>query len=70
MKEKIVAHPSYPKLLDAYIDCRKVGALAEIVSLLDEIRHENNFCKRSISTTCYGADPELDEFMVSSNSSS
>ncbi|KAG9160557.1 hypothetical protein Leryth_020714, partial [Lithospermum erythrorhizon] len=63
MKAKIASHPSYPKLLDAYIDCRKVGAPAEIASLLDEIRHENNFSKRSISTSCYGADPELDEFM-------
>ncbi|GAA0167809.1 hypothetical protein Leryth_002281 [Lithospermum erythrorhizon] len=62
IKAQIASHPSYPKLLNAYIDCRKVGAPAEVASVLDEIRHEN-FCKRSIATLPFGVDPELDEFM-------
>jgi len=35
--------------------------------LLDEIREENDVSKRSDNTvaSCLGADPELDEFMVS-----
>ncbi|KAL2519548.1 Homeobox protein knotted-1-like 6 [Abeliophyllum distichum] len=37
IKAKIVSHPSYPKLLEAYLDCQKVGAPPEIASLLDEI---------------------------------
>ncbi|KAJ9169524.1 hypothetical protein P3X46_017709 [Hevea brasiliensis] len=63
IKAKIVSHPSYPRLLQAYIDCQKVGAPPEIAYLLDEIRRENDFCKRDAVSTCWGADPELDEFM-------
>ncbi|KAL3501163.1 hypothetical protein ACH5RR_035612 [Cinchona calisaya] len=64
IKAKIAAHPSYPKLLDAYIDCQKVGAPPEIACFLDEIRRENGgFCKGDAITTRLGADPELDEFM-------
>ncbi|KAL2543219.1 Homeobox protein knotted-1-like 6 [Abeliophyllum distichum] len=63
IKAKIASHPSYPKLLDAYIDCQKVGAPPEISCLLDEIRRENDFCNRESVSTCLGVDPELDEFM-------
>ncbi|CAI9775375.1 unnamed protein product [Fraxinus pennsylvanica] len=63
IKAKIASHPSYPKLLDAYIDCQKVGAPKEIACLLDEIRRENDLCNRSGASTCLGIDPELDEFM-------
>uniref|UniRef100_A0A5B7AA31 Putative homeobox protein knotted-1-like 6 n=1 Tax=Davidia involucrata TaxID=16924 RepID=A0A5B7AA31_DAVIN len=66
LKAKIASHPSYPKLLQAYIDCQKVGAPPEIACLLDEIRRENDHvCKRDVVSTCLGADPELDEFMES-----
>ncbi|KAH7510611.1 hypothetical protein FEM48_ZijujUnG0107300 [Ziziphus jujuba var. spinosa] len=41
IREKIASHPLYPKLLQAYIDCQKVGAPPEIAGLLDEIRREN-----------------------------
>ncbi|KAJ9563985.1 hypothetical protein OSB04_009145 [Centaurea solstitialis] len=61
IKAKIASHPLYPKLLDAYIDCQKLGAPPEIVSLLDEIRRENGVS--AVSTTRLEADPELDEFM-------
>lgn len=36
-----------------------------MVCLLDEIRRENDVCMRNAAaSTCLGADPELDEFMV------
>ncbi|KAI3730907.1 hypothetical protein L1987_62087 [Smallanthus sonchifolius] len=64
MKAKIASHPSYSKLLDAYIDCQKVGASPEVACLLDDIRHENDDRKRNATaSTCLGVDPELDEFM-------
>ncbi|XVF43963.1 hypothetical protein PTKIN_Ptkin02bG0082700 [Pterospermum kingtungense] len=63
IKAKIASHPSYPRLLEAYIDCQKVGAPSEIGSVLDEIMRENDVNKRDIVPTCLGADPELDEFM-------
>ncbi|KAL7171536.1 hypothetical protein ACSBR2_036232 [Camellia fascicularis] len=63
IKAKIASHPFYPKLLQAYIDCQKVGAPPEIACLLDEIRRENDFCQRDSVITCLGADPELDGFM-------
>ncbi|KAJ7953583.1 Knotted-1 homeobox protein [Quillaja saponaria] len=63
IKAKIACHPRYPRLLEAYIDCQKVGAPPEIASLLDEIRRENDFFKGDVVSTCFGADPELDEFM-------
>ncbi|KAL3835587.1 hypothetical protein ACJIZ3_010323 [Penstemon smallii] len=64
IKAKIASHPSYPKLLDAYINCQKVGAPPEIACLLDEIRREKDFCKREDALPmCLGVDPELDEFM-------
>ncbi|XP_058087675.1 homeobox protein knotted-1-like 6 [Magnolia sinica] len=63
MKAKIASHPRYPRLLEAYIDCQKVGAPPEVVSLLDEIRRENDVSKCNAVSTRLGADPELDEFM-------
>ncbi|KAK3028212.1 hypothetical protein RJ639_039495 [Escallonia herrerae] len=63
IKAKIASHPSYPKLLDAYIACQKVGAPPEIACLLDEIWRENGVSQRDAASTCFGADPELDEFM-------
>ncbi|KAJ8623060.1 hypothetical protein MRB53_031589 [Persea americana] len=64
IKAKIASHPRYPRLLEAHIDCQKVGAPPEIASLLDEIRRESDMSKRSASgSTRLGADPELDEFM-------
>ncbi|KAF5746585.1 homeobox protein knotted-1-like 6 [Tripterygium wilfordii] len=63
IKAKIASHPSYPRLLHAYIDCQKVGAPPEIACLLDQIRRENDLCKQDIASTCLGDDPELDEFM-------
>ncbi|KAH6828048.1 homeobox protein knotted-1-like 6 [Perilla frutescens var. hirtella] len=61
IKAKIASHPCYSKLLDAYIDCQKVGAPPEIVCLLDEIRREKDLCKQDAVSMCIGVDPELDE---------
>ncbi|XP_042497894.1 homeobox protein knotted-1-like 6 [Macadamia integrifolia] len=65
IKAKIASHPRYPRLLEAYIDCQKVGAPPEIACLLDEIRRENDVCNgnAAAASTCLGVDPELDEFM-------
>ncbi|XP_048322997.2 homeobox protein knotted-1-like 6 [Ziziphus jujuba] len=63
IREKIASHPLYPKLLQAYIDCQKVGAPPEIACLLDEIRRENEVCKRTAVSTSVVTDPELDDFM-------
>lgn len=58
IKAKIANHPLYPKLLDAFIDCQKLGAPPEMVCFLEELRQEND-----VVSACLGADPELDEFM-------
>ncbi|GAB2280491.1 Homeobox protein knotted-1-like 6 [Dionaea muscipula] len=63
IKAKIASHPLYPRLLQAYIDCQKVGAPPDIASLLDEIQREQNFCRQDAISVPFGADPELDEFM-------
>ncbi|CAN8291683.1 unnamed protein product [Cochlearia groenlandica] len=69
IKAKIACHPSYPRLLQAYIDCQKVGAPPEIACLLEEIQRESDLYKRDViiapssSSSFFGADPELDEFM-------
>ncbi|XP_054805393.1 homeobox protein knotted-1-like 6 isoform X2 [Prosopis cineraria] len=61
LRAKIFFHPLYPKLLDAYVECQKVGAPPAIAKLLDEIGRENG--ELSQRSTYVGADPELDEFM-------
>ncbi|RXH96210.1 hypothetical protein DVH24_008714 [Malus domestica] len=66
--EKIASHPLYPKLLQAYIDCQKVGAPPEIASVLDEIRRQSDhlISTRPTASTCIStADPDLDLFMES-----
>ncbi|CAH2066582.1 unnamed protein product [Thlaspi arvense] len=64
IKSKIACHPLYPRLLQTYIDCQKVGAPMEIACLLEDIQRENDVYKRDVAPlSCFGADPELDEFM-------
>ncbi|KAB2609320.1 homeobox protein knotted-1-like 6 [Pyrus ussuriensis x Pyrus communis] len=68
MNEMIASHPLYPKLLQAYIDCQKVGAPPEIASVLDEIRPQSDhlISRRPTASTCMAtADPDLDLFMES-----
>ncbi|CAF2045911.1 homeobox protein knotted-1-like 6 isoform X1 [Brassica rapa] len=65
IKGKIACHPLYPRLLQAYIDCQKVGAPPEIACLLEEIQRESHVHKQNVVplSSSFGADPELDEFM-------
>ncbi|KAJ0231944.1 Homeobox protein knotted-1-like 6 [Hirschfeldia incana] len=64
IKSKIASHPLYPRLLQTYIDCQKVGAPLEIACVLEEIQRENDVYKGDVTPlSCFGADPELDEFM-------
>ncbi|XP_050225437.1 homeobox protein knotted-1-like 6 [Mercurialis annua] len=64
IRAKIASHPLYPKLLQSYIDCQKVGAPPQMAYILEEIRQETDLSKRPTAiTSCLGADPELDEFM-------
>ncbi|GLJ20948.1 hypothetical protein SUGI_0382490 [Cryptomeria japonica] len=62
MKTKIAGHPDYPRLLAAYMDCRKTGAPADVVSALEEISEERQL-ERHTPTMSIGEDPELDRFM-------
>ncbi|XP_071692574.1 homeobox protein knotted-1-like 6 isoform X2 [Rutidosis leptorrhynchoides] len=62
-RAKIMSHPLYPKLLQAYIACQKVGAPPDIANLFDELFRDNDFRRRSSVCSCLGDDPELDEFM-------
>ncbi|KAI3439544.1 KNOX1 domain-containing protein [Psidium guajava] len=65
LRAKVAAHPLYPKVLEAYVDCHKVGAPPEVAGLLDEIRRQSVYVSMVAGsvTTCLGSDPELDEFM-------
>nr|ADN43389.1 KNOX2 [Agave tequilana] len=68
LKARIASHPRYPLLLQAYIDCQKVGAPPEIACLLDEITSSNGAVvnKRTAAAAFsgrFGSDPELDDFM-------
>uniref|UniRef100_A0A1D1XVC7 Homeobox protein knotted-1-like 2 n=1 Tax=Anthurium amnicola TaxID=1678845 RepID=A0A1D1XVC7_9ARAE len=64
IKGRIASHPLYPRLLQAYIDCQKVGAPPEVASLLDEIRRESDVKRLDAASSSFlGADPELDHFM-------
>ncbi|XP_034912846.1 homeobox protein knotted-1-like 1 isoform X2 [Populus alba] len=62
IKTQIANHPRYPDLVSAHLECQKVGAPPEMVSLLEAVDRGNYKIN-----TCYeiGADPELDEFMES-----
>ncbi|KAK2663728.1 hypothetical protein Ddye_002302 [Dipteronia dyeriana] len=66
IRARIASHPLYPKLLQSYIDCHKVGSPPEMTDVLNEIirSSESDVNKRSaVVSGCLGADPELDEFM-------
>ncbi|OVA16070.1 Homeobox domain [Macleaya cordata] len=64
IKAKIITHPQYSNLLEAYMDCQKVGAPPEVVARLTQARQE--FIARQKSSMISrdtSADPELDQFM-------
>ncbi|XP_049933036.1 homeotic protein knotted-1-like [Nymphaea colorata] len=64
IKAKIIAHPQYSSLLEAYMDCQKIGAPPEVVDRLSAISQEFEQRHRSsIREAISGSDPELDQFM-------
>ncbi|KAJ4962416.1 hypothetical protein NE237_022355 [Protea cynaroides] len=64
IKAKIIAHPQYSNLLEAYMECQKVGAPPEVLARLTVLHREYETRQRS-SVICRdsSADPELDQFM-------
>ncbi|KAK7291025.1 hypothetical protein RIF29_05869 [Crotalaria pallida] len=64
IKAKIIAHPQYSNLLEAYMDCQKVGAPPEVVARLVAVRQEFEARQRSSANSRETSkDPELDQFM-------
>ncbi|KAK4434288.1 Homeobox protein knotted-1-like 2 [Sesamum alatum] len=64
IKAKIIAHPQYSNLLEAYMDCQKVGAPPEVVARLAAVRQEFEARQRAAAATRDDSkDPELDQFM-------
>ncbi|KAH7523781.1 hypothetical protein FEM48_Zijuj06G0048500 [Ziziphus jujuba var. spinosa] len=64
IKAKIIAHPQYCNLLEAYLDCQKVGAPPEVVARLSAARQDFEARQRSsVSSRENSKDPELDQFM-------
>ncbi|KAI3685919.1 hypothetical protein L1987_79588 [Smallanthus sonchifolius] len=64
LKAKIISHPHYSNLLQAYMDCQKVGAPPEVVGRLTAVRQEYEARQRAnlVNSDNY-KDPELDQFM-------
>ncbi|EOY15624.1 hypothetical protein QUC31_000625 [Theobroma cacao] len=64
IKAKIIAHPQYSNLLEAYMDCQKVGAPPEVAARLAAARQEFEARQRSsVTSRDNSKDPELDQFM-------
>ncbi|XP_039069885.1 homeobox protein knotted-1-like 2 [Hibiscus syriacus] len=64
IKAKIIAHPQYSNLLEAYINCQKVGAPPEVVARLTAARQEFEARQLpSVTSRETSKDPELDQFM-------
>ncbi|XP_010244154.1 PREDICTED: homeobox protein SBH1 [Nelumbo nucifera] len=62
IRAKIMAHPHYPRLLSAYVNCQKVGAPPEVVAKLEEACASEEAMGRN-GRGCIGEDPALDQFM-------
>ncbi|KAJ3674417.1 hypothetical protein LUZ60_005033 [Juncus effusus] len=60
-KEKIISHSQYPALLQAFINCHKIGAPQEVVDRLARVSTELELHQRSGNKS--SSDPELDQFM-------
>ncbi|KAI9123574.1 hypothetical protein K1719_004874 [Acacia pycnantha] len=63
VKAKITAHPQYPRLLAAYVNCQKVGAPPATVARLDEAYAAAAMSCNGGASGCAGEDPALDQFM-------
>nr|AWU46632.1 class 1 KNOX protein [Coryphopteris nipponica] len=62
IRAKIISHPTYPRLVMAYVNCNKIGAPPEAVTKLEEVSKKYQTF-RSSSPGAMGTDPELDHFM-------
>ncbi|XP_073158940.1 homeobox protein SBH1-like isoform X2 [Henckelia pumila] len=62
VKSKIMAHPHYPRLLAAYVNCQKIGAPPEVVAKLEEACASATAIGRN-DRSSVGEDPALDQFM-------
>ncbi|KAF5728898.1 KNOX/ELK homeobox transcription factor isoform 1 [Tripterygium wilfordii] len=62
VRAKIMAHPHYHRLLNAYVNCQKVGAPPEVVARLEEACASAAAVGPTV-TGCIGEDPGLDQFM-------
>ncbi|OWM85581.1 hypothetical protein CDL15_Pgr029004 [Punica granatum] len=58
-----MAHPHYPRLLAAYVNCQKVGAPPEVVARLEEACSAAAAMGGGAGSGCIGEDPALDQFM-------
>ncbi|CAN4083730.1 unnamed protein product [Withania somnifera] len=67
IKSKIMAHPHYPRLLVAYLNCQKIGAPPEVVARLEELCATSAIMGRNSGggggVGIIGEDPALDQFM-------
>ncbi|KAJ7532794.1 hypothetical protein O6H91_13G020400 [Diphasiastrum complanatum] len=63
IRAAILAHPHYPRLVAAHMNCRKVGASPEFISQIDDVIRDFHERQPSPSSSI-GANPELDQFMV------
>ncbi|CAH9105217.1 unnamed protein product [Cuscuta epithymum] len=66
IKAKIISHPRYSNLLEAYMDCQKVGAPPEVAARLGAVRQEFESQQRDSilgGRDISSKDPELDQFM-------
>ncbi|MQM01423.1 hypothetical protein Taro_034170 [Colocasia esculenta] len=64
IKAKIISHPQYSSLLEAYMDCQKVGAPPEVAARLTAAACEFETRRRAaMGCRDVPSDPELDQFM-------
>ncbi|KAK7320531.1 hypothetical protein VNO77_30084 [Canavalia gladiata] len=65
VRDKIMAHPLFPRLLSSYLNCLKVGAPPEVVASLEESCAKCESFNASSARTggSIGEDPALDQFM-------
>ncbi|GAU14445.1 hypothetical protein TSUD_249850 [Trifolium subterraneum] len=63
VRDKIMAHPLFHRLLSSYLNCLKVGAPPEVVASLEDSCAKCEALNGSRSSSCIGEDPGLDQFM-------
>ncbi|XP_057441672.1 homeobox protein knotted-1-like LET6 isoform X2 [Lotus japonicus] len=65
VRDKIMAHPLFPRLLSSYLNCLKVGAPPEVVASLEEscAKCESLNASGRTGGGSLGEDPALDQFM-------